>query len=261
MKMKYIILLTGALLLSFSSCLESLLPVRGNGISATETRRSGPFNKIVNTTSIDIIYKNADTTSITIVADENLIEYIVTETNDNTLEIKTSPRNSYLDFKTPAFITITSPDLENINNTGSATFFADIISGDDVIISLTGSGDISAGTVRCTTLTVLLTGSGNININDCEGAGSDIILSGSGNITLKGESEDCMYKITGSGEIYAESYPVGSASVIISGSGNAFTNITDNLTAVISGSGNIYLKGDPAISQTISGSGRIIKYK
>ncbi len=93
MKKKYIVLISGALLILLSSCLENLLPVRGNGIPDKEIRRSGSFIKIIITTSIDIIYKKADTIGITLEGDENLLEYVVTETYDNTLEIKTLPGN------------------------------------------------------------------------------------------------------------------------------------------------------------------------
>ncbi|MEI8226255.1 MAG: head GIN domain-containing protein [Bacteroidota bacterium] len=261
MKSKYIILFIGALIISLSSCLEDLLCVRGNGITETEIRRSGMFYRLENSTSIDVVYKKADTTGITIKADENLLEYIVTETNDNTLEIKARTGNTCLDFKERPLITITSPNLEQAIISGSGAFIADEMFGDAMIIKMSGSGDISAERVSCTGLTVMLSGSGNINIKNCQSITSDIFLSGSGSINIKGKSEDCDVKITGSGEVFAENFLLGSASVIISGSGNAFINVEHALTGIISGSGNIYLKGNPTISQTISGSGKIIKYK
>ena len=261
MKNKNIILIISTFLIPLNSCLESLLPVRGNGMIVTETRRSGPFDKVENSTSIDIIYKQADSISISIKADENLQEYIVTETYDNTLEIKTRPGHSFLDFKERPLITITSPNLESAYLTGSGTFVADEMSGDEVILKLSGSGDISVSQIDFTELSVMLTGSGNINVENCQGTASDILLSGSGNAGIKGQSEECHFKITGSGGIFAENYFITSASITISGSGNVFTKVDNALTAIISGSGNIYLRGNPEISKTISGSGRIIKYK
>lgn len=261
MKNKFIILITGALILSLNSCLEDLLFIRGNGIPETETRRAGMFYKLENSTSIDIVYKKADTTGITIEADENLLGYIVTETYNNTLEIKTRDWNTRLVFKERPLITITSPRLESVIISGSGTFFADEMSGDAVIAKMNGSGEISADQITCKDLMVMLSGSGNINIKNCQSISSDIFLSGSGNINIKGQSEDCDVKITGSGEVFAENFLLGSTSVIISGSGNSFINVEHALTGIISGSGNIYLKGNPTISKIISGSGRIIKYK
>ena len=260
MKNKFIILIIGTIIFSLNSCLEDFMFIRGNGILKTETRRAGVFNKLENSTSIDIVYKKADTTGITIEADENLMDYIVTETYNNTLEIKTRDWNTRLDFNERPLITITSPQLESAMISGSGAFIADEMSGDVVIVKLSGSGDVSASNVSCTDLTVMLSGSGIINLKNCQSESSDIFLSGSGNISLTGQSTVSDIKITGSGEVFGEHFLLSSASVIISGSGNTFTNIEKNLTGIISGSGNIYLKGNPTIIKTISGSGRIIKF-
>lgn len=261
MKNKFIILISGAMLVFLTSCIEDFIVIRGNGISATETHRSASFYKLENSTSIDVIYKTADTTGITIRADENLIDNIITETYDNTLEIKFTSDDHHLDFKVKPLITITSPRLEKVIITGSGAFLADRMTGVDVTLKVSGSGDISTDKVSAKNLSVLITGSGNINIQECLTDLSDIFLTGSGNLNTSGQSTENSIKITGSGTIYGENYLLDSASIIISGSGNIFTNIDQKLNAIISGSGNIYLKGNPTISKTISGSGRIINYK
>jgi hypothetical protein len=261
MKSKFIILLSGAMLIAITSCIEDLMVIRGNGISTTETHRTAPFFKLENSTSIDVIYKTADTTGITITADENLIDNIITETYDNTLEIKFTPDDHHPEFRVKPLITITSPRLEKAIISGSGALLAGRMTGDDVTIKVSGSGDISTDNVTSKNLSVVITGSGNINIKECVTGFSDIILTGSGNLNTSGQSTDNNLKITGSGTIHADNYLLNTASVIISGSGNVFTNIDQKLNAIISGSGNIYLRGNPAISKTISGSGRIISYK
>lgn len=249
------------MLVSLSSCIEDFMVIRGNGISVTERHRTAMFYKLENSTSIDIVYKTGDTTGITIRADENLIDNIIAETYDNTIEIKFTPEDHHLDFGVKPLITITSPRLEKAIISGSGAFLADTMSGDDVTIKASGSGDVSTSHVACKNLSVLITGSGNVNNNECITDFSDIFLTGSGDLTMGGRSTGNNIKITGSGTVHAENYMIESASVIISGSGNAFTNIEQKLNALLSGSGNIYLKGNPEISKTITGSGRIINYK
>jgi hypothetical protein len=261
MKRKIFILISGAILLSLNGCIEDLLMIKGNGIAATEFRRTQAFTKIQNSTSIDLIYRTADTNGITIKADENLLEYIVTETFNNTLEIKFSEGNTHLDFKEKPVITVNSSRLESASLSGSGAFIANEMSGDAIIIKISGSGDNSVLKVTGTSVTVMLSGSGKLNLSDCSAASSDVFLSGSGNINLTGKSDDFDVKLTGSGEVFALDFQSESASVIISGSGNCYINAGNTLTGIISGSGNIYLKGNPVITQTISGSGRIIKYK
>ena len=83
MKNKFLVIISGAMLIFLSSCIEDFIIIDGNGISVTESRRTALFYKLENSTSIDVVYKTADTTGITIRADENLIDNIITETYDN----------------------------------------------------------------------------------------------------------------------------------------------------------------------------------
>jgi hypothetical protein len=244
--------------LTFSSC-EDIFCTRGNGMSETVTHRSMGFNSIENKTGIDVVYKKADTTSIVITADENLINEISTETNNNTLSIRTRG-NKCLDFNTRPLITITSPTLQKVYCSGSGSFIADEISGSDVNIKLTGSGEISAATINANNLTISLSGSGNISSPHCISSISDLFLSGSGKISLTGQGETSIINVSGSGDIRCENYTSATSDIRITGSGDVFTLTESSLTAFISGSGNIYLKGTPAIDKTITGSGRIIKY-
>jgi hypothetical protein len=261
MKPKIILLLTGALILTLSSCIENLLIVKGNGTIVTETRRTQLFTKIENYTSLDVIYKKADTSGVVIIVDENLLDYIVTETENNTLILKYKENNSHLSFTEKAVIKVSSPRIESVSNSGSGVFLADRMSGDAVTINLSGSGDNSVSEIAGKRLTVMLTGSGKITLNNSTIVSSDIFLSGSGTISLSGKSDENAIKITGSGDVFSENFQTKDASVIISGSGVSYVNVSNALTGIITGSGNIYVRGNPVITKTITGSGRIIQYK
>lgn len=258
MKIKFLAIIALTVIFSLHSCEKELFFVNGNGEIKTEFRNPDIFYKLENSTSIDIIYKTADTSSITIRADDNLMKYITTEVLENTLEIKYQSGYSDLYFTEKPLITITSPRLESAVIAGTAAFSADKMSGDAVTIKMSGSGDISADQIECKEFSANVTGSGSIYIKDCQSDGSEVFLSGSGNLNIAGRSSESNFKISGSGNINAEKFMLGYASVIISGSGNAYTNIRELLNAFISGGGNIYLKGEPTIRKTISGSGRII---
>ena len=139
MKNKFIILISTAMIFSITSCLEDCMVITGNGLSVTETHRTASFNKLENSTSIDVIYKTADTTGITITADENLIDYILTETFDNTMEIKFHSDNNHFDFRRETSYNNNIPRLEKAIF-GSSAFLADKMSGDDVTLKISGSG-------------------------------------------------------------------------------------------------------------------------
>jgi hypothetical protein len=261
MKNKYILLPGIILLLIMTSCLKSLLCIRGDGIIEVETRRVTSFNQIENSTSFDIIYRNADTLGISISAEQNILDYIETNVYDNCLEIRTSPGSICLDYTERPVITVTSPSLKKVINSGSGEFLAGRMSGETVYIKLSGSGDISVENIIGNNIDLTLSGSGDIEIKESSCSNSDCLLSGSGNISINGDCEDAHLKITGSGNIYSSDFVTNSASIIISGSGSAFTTIEEYLNGLISGSGNIYVSGNPDIVQTVTGSGRIIKRK
>jgi hypothetical protein len=261
MRNRYLFVILILMIISLISCLKGLICITGNGIKKTEVRRLNSFSKIENSTSINIVYKKADTIGITIEADENLLDHISTETSNNTLKISTGNGATCLDFVEKPLITISSPRLESIFVSGSGTFSAEEMSGNSTSVQLSGSGNISVSKITGTDMTVFLSGSGDINISNSNCVSSDIFLSGSGKIGIAGLCDNSHMRISGSGQINAENWMLTAANILISGSGDIHTSVEQKLTALISGSGNIYLKGDPEISQTISGSGRIIKYK
>lgn len=250
------VLLAGLIM---NSCDTDLFCIDGNGLAETSVHRTAGFNSIENSTSIDVVYKKSDTTRITVTADENLIDEIITETDNNDLVIRTRS-GKCLDFHTRPLIEISSPSVQTILSTGSGDIIADEISGNSVSLKVSGSGDVSVAKITATALKVSVSGSGNTKCNECTSINSDIFLSGSGEIELAGESENSNLKISGSGKIIAENWVVGSADITITGSGDTFNLVENSLIAFISGSGNIYLKGNPTINKTITGSGRIINY-
>jgi hypothetical protein len=259
MKRRYFIVMSIFTAAILNSCVDDIFCMRGNGLSQTVVRRVAGFNSIENSTSIDVIYNKADTARITVTADENLVDNITTETRNNKLIIRTKG-NKCLDFNTRPLITISSPSLQTVNASGSATFIADEVSGANVSVKMSGSGEISIEKISATDLTISLSGSGNIKCNDCTSANSDVFLSGSGGITLGGQSENSNLKISGSGKINTENFALKTADITITGSGDVYTFVENSLIAFISGSGNIYLKGNPTINKTITGSGKIINY-
>lgn len=188
MKQKNIILITGVILISLTSCLEDMLFIRGNGISETVTRRSGTFSRIENSTSIDIVYKKADTTGITITADENLLSYIETETYSFTALLTGSGNMNIKDCQS------TGSDIF-LSGSGNLNLKGQCIESD---MKITGSGELFAEDFLLKSASVILSGSGNVFTsveNDLNG-----VISGSGNIYLKGDPI-INKTITGSGRI------------------------------------------------------------
>jgi Putative auto-transporter adhesin, head GIN domain len=261
MKTRVIILVAGVYLLGCNSCLKDMLCVEGDRTVILETRRVTSFDQIENSTSFDVIYKQADTFGIKISAEQNILNYIETNVYDNRLEISKSPATICLDYNEKPIVMVSSPTLQKAINSGSGSFIADRMTGEAVSLKNSGSGDISIDLVESDDFEITLSGSGEVDVKILACLNTDISVSGSGNTSVSGSCQTSHLKLSGSGKIYAVDLVTKTASIIISGSGSAYTSIEEHLNALISGSGNIYLKGDPEIEQTISGSGRVIKFK
>lgn len=247
--------------ISLTSCIKEFICIKGNGIAETETRPIGSFSAIENSTPFDVIYHKADTTSLQIKAEVNILQHIITETLNNSLEVRTSPMNACFDYMERPVIMVTAPALSKIYLSGSGEIIADEMSGPAVSLRLSGSGNITVSKLSGTKLNMALSGSGDIYIDNAICNETELDISGSGNITVSGGGNLGLMRISGSGNIYSADFTLSSLSAAISGSGNIFTTVERTLSAIISGSGNIYLKGDPQILQTVSGSGRVIKYR
>ncbi|MCX6301867.1 MAG: DUF2807 domain-containing protein [Bacteroidia bacterium] len=261
MKTRIIFLLAVIFLLTCNSCLRDILCIEGDGVSTLEDRRVSSFDQLENSTSFDVIYKQADTFGITISAEQNILNYIETNVYDDCLEIRVSPGSICLDYNERPVVMVSSPLLKRAINSGSGAFIADTMSGETVTLMISGSGDMSVELIDCDDFVAKNSGSGDIEVVSIVCLNTDIAISGSGTMSVTGDCETSHLKISGSGNIYGGDLISQTASVIISGSGSAYTYVESTLTGLISGSGNIYVKGDPEIVQTISGSGRIIKVK
>jgi hypothetical protein len=245
-------------LILVSSCSKGLFCLDGNGNVVIETRTATHIEEIVNTTSADVRYRKADSTSISIEAESNLIRHIVTSVVNGRLEIRTDPRNTCFSRGSRPLIIVTSPELNSLDVTGSGSAEADTLSGGFVRLRVTGSGDLFAGFVLADNLEISVTGSGDAEIDEALSQEADLTVTGSGDIVVAGSSENGVMRITGSGNIAAADFILLSATETITASGNIHTHVVNSLTAVISGSGNIYLRGNPMVNQTLTGSGRVI---
>jgi hypothetical protein len=245
-------------MLSVTSC-DNLTCIDGDGIYQTELRDATAIDQIENYTAVDVVFTRSDTSGISVSADRNLLDNIVTEISGTTLVIKTNPGNSCFNYTQRPIINVSSPELNSIFLSGSGDFSADYMDGGETSLKLTGSGHITADSISCSELSAFISGSGNITVNYVETAGSDLFISGSGRILIEGVCSEGELQISGSGDIHAENFVTSTVSATISGSGDAYANVMESLTGLISGSGNLYVSGDPEINVTVTGSGRVIR--
>jgi hypothetical protein len=229
-----------ASLILISSCSDSFWNcIEGNGRSAIVRRVVGNFSNVANYGNFIVDVSIGSPTSVAVEADENLLPYIETYIQGNTLIIQTID-NHCIQSRDQVYVHVVTPSLYELEMSGSGVIYCDSVVADELKYVLSGSGSIqSSGLV----------------------AGfSDAGISGSGEIILSGTSSQSDFIISGSGNIKSLNLEQDKCIATISGSGNIYAFVNSQLDALITGSGNVIYKGDPAIVVNITGSGRVIKY-
>jgi hypothetical protein len=202
--------------ISGSSC--SLSTIHGSGVAASESRDVPAFSKVEVRGSADIVAQVGGATSLSLVGDDNLLPYVTTAVQGDTLVIDMQSGNYSME--TDLVVTLSTPRLQGLSVLGSSDCRIDGLAGGDLELSISGSGDVHAsGQVE--RLAVSIRGSGDMRLEQLETRSASVSISGSGDVRLF--AVDALdVGITGSGDV---SY-VGSPAVSqhISGSGSVRRN-------------------------------------
>jgi len=230
------------MLMTFNLFAQPWKSVQGDGNSKKESRQVSDFTSLFSRGPMDVQINYGTSNSITVQADENLLQYIETSVENGKLVIQPK-KNMNLKSRSKIIVYVSMTKINTLQLSGSG--------------NINGSGAFeNDGKTN-----MMVSGSGNININSGNFKQLGLFVSGSGNIDLKGGSaNDLEVAVSGSGNIDCSNVRTENAEVKISGSGNARVNASKSITANISGSGNVFYKGDPGnVSTKVIGSGKAIK--
>jgi Putative auto-transporter adhesin, head GIN domain len=220
--------------LGLSSC-NTYEVIDGSGIIQTEYRRTSYFNRLELYFPAEVVIRQGIAKDIEIVAENNVIPFVISRVNGNTLILDD---NNRLSSKNNVKIYIQVPDIN--------------------AIYVSGSGRVMSGNkIYSKNISLRLSGSGLIDValdvkNDLEAS-----LSGSGLIFLEGDTYNGIYDVSGNGKIESFDMHADNSDIVISGSGVCETTALSILDVTISGSGSVWFRGSPHISKYISGSGKI----
>ncbi len=212
--------------------------IKGNGNVQIENRTiTNTFNTIKATEGLDVYITQSDNESITVEADENLHNLIITEVIDGVLKIHTSQNIGRVTSKK---VNVSFKDISKIVSTsGSDVFSTNVINADHLELSSTsGSGmklEVNTNTLECKST-----------------SGSDIRVSGK---TIKLIAEATSGSDIKAGDLIAESSKVKATS-----GADITVNTSKELTAKATSGGDIKYYGNPEkIDKSNNSSGSIKK--
>lgn len=250
--------------------------INGSGTIVTEDRSVSGFDKVDLQSVGNLTILVGDKESLTITADDNVMQYITTEVFNKTLEIGMEP-NINIDPTHDIEYTLTVKSLSSIVLSGFGNINAAELNAEDMEIKLSGSGNMTLGTLKSENAilrvsgfgninvvnmvvdqpTLEISGSGDIDVNTLQAVSMNLKISGFGNADITGTSKDQNIQIVGSGNYHGQDLESDNATVKITGFGDATVWANTNLDVTITGSGNLEYYGSPKVTQTMTGFGKV----
>lgn len=171
--------------------------IHGSGVSKTETRTITDFKKVEVNGSCDVSLSVGGETSLSLTADDNLLEYVVTEVRDGKLvvEMKSGSYSPQVHMK----VTATTPGLDAVVIHGSSDVDVKGLSGDRFALEVDGSGDAKASG-KVGSVVAKVNGSGDLNLSDVEAREATVEISGSGDVDVWA-TESLAVSVAGSGDV------------------------------------------------------------
>ncbi len=197
--MKMLLLLNvAALLLVSSGCslLHFVQGEAGSGVSATEQREIGDFDKVDFSGMANITIACGQSPTLAVTIDDNLMPWIETRVVDGTLKIRSTKRINPM--VTPTY-QITTGNISSVAMAGSGSVTVTDISGDEFQFDLAGSGKLNATGVA-ERVDIEIAGSGSVDLQQLVARHVSVEIAGSGKGTVHA-TETLAVEIAGSGNI------------------------------------------------------------
>jgi Putative auto-transporter adhesin, head GIN domain len=164
----------------------------------SESREVSGFNEVELKGIGNLSIEQAESESLTVEADEDVIPKIRTEVKNNRLII--SPRrNTSINTTEPINYKLTVKDLDALKVSGSGDVKAEGISTDDLAVTISGTGNIKISG-KADSQDVEISGSGDYLAEDLESKEAKIDVGGSGSAIVN-VSEELEAGVSGSGSV------------------------------------------------------------
>ncbi len=229
--LKYLTLLV--LSLAITGCVNCQIrkTVYGNKDVVKKERTAGSFTGVSTSSSIDVLLSQGDKNSISVEADENLHEYIITEIKNGILHVYTDANIRDAEMKR---VHVTINDID--------------------YVSSSSAGDVIGITpVKTSNLKVSASSAGDIKL-EVYAQKIDINGSSAGDISLSGEVDMLEADLSSAGDLNAYDLKSREADISASSSGDADIYVTEKLRARASSAGSVNYKGEPKFVDANSSS-------
>jgi hypothetical protein len=214
------------IILSTTSCIQiqgqHWRIIEGNRKVVTRERKTDSFTGVKVSSGIDVYLKQGNNEAVSVEADENLQEYIMTEVRNGILNVYTEYNIRDAERKR---VYVTMKEVSSVRTSSAGDVFGESpINSDKLELSASSAGDIKL---------------------DVNAKKIDVDISSSGDITLTGETDFLRADLSSAGDLKAYDLKAREADISVSSAGDADVNVSEKITARASSAGDVNYKGDP----------------
>ena len=236
LKQRIIIVISILALTTIACTVNGMGFSQGSGNLVTAEREIGEFSQVALEGFGELAITQGDEPALSITAEDNIIDKIITEVRADTLVISFE---------------------KGFNVAPTKKIHFDLVVTDLEDLTLSGAGDIFINALESTSLDVTISGAGSLAINNLEAKTVHIELAGAGDVEISGEVVDQSISLSGAGNYDAGDLQSQTAVVEISGFGNSTLWVEDALDITMDGAGKLEYYGQPVVTQHINGAGSI----
>jgi hypothetical protein len=211
--------------------------VTGNGKVVTEEREVYGFDALKVENGIDVFITSGEEERLSVEADENLHEYIMTEVRNGELKIFS---NVNIRMAKSKKIHLTYKSLQSIR--------------------ISSAGDVyGMNTLQTDHLRVNLSSAGNLKL-DVDAEEIFVDISSSGNVSLSGSTGYLKADLSSAGDLHAFDLEARNGDIHVSSAGNARVYLTESGNFNASSAGDIIYMGNPLnVRVNTSSAGKVKK--
>ena len=187
---------------------------KGNGIEGTLEKDISPFNKIKVSGALRVNIICGQTESVTVIGDDNLLEYVEIKVQNEVLSIRTTRQ---VRPRAGLEVRVSARTLEILKLSGAVKAAVSCIDNERFVLKVTGASEVSL-TGNCAEAVMKLSGAGKLNAKDFSCDVINLTLSGAAKSTVYA-SEEISVTISGAGRVICYGNP-GTVNRTVSGAGN-----------------------------------------
>jgi hypothetical protein len=223
------------------------LLITGSGNLVTKTLDLQDFTKLEIGSNFKVEVSQANTFSVNITVDDNIVDLMDVQKVGSTLHIGLKTGHSYVRVTNRAVINM--PALRGVDVSGaSRTNVSGFNANDELQAKASGASTLDFSSTKAGTTGFDVSGASKVT-GALEIGNSNMKVSGASSVDLTGKASDISLDVSGASNARLENFTVRDANVTASGASSATINATGKLDVDVSGASRLYYLGNPTLGK------------